>query len=224
MNQPRNPLAVPGLADLALHAVQPLVEAGALLRDPVYWGWGVPRGDRHPVLVLPGLLGGDQYLTILRDWLRRIGYSPVRSEIDRLPGWSEEQVGKLIDIAQRAYDERGQRVTIIGHSLGGILARSVAARRPQLIDHVITMGSPLRISRSRIPESVRLTAIYSTEDAIVRHPGAMARDGRTEDIEAPGSHIGLAFNPAVYRVLGQQLPPRRQDASPAAGSRAARRF
>ena len=53
-----------------------LREYWALRLDPVYRGRGVPRGDGKPVLVLPGLFGNDFYLTPIRAWLGRIGYTP----------------------------------------------------------------------------------------------------------------------------------------------------
>lgn len=194
------------LAALAAQAWQPAAEVGLLLSDPVYWGWAVPRGDGHPVLVLPGLLGGDRYLRPLRDWLRRVGYAPVRSGLDRNPGWSEDLVRELGDIAEREWQRSGQRVTIVGHSLGGVLGRSIAVRRPHTTRHVIALGSPLGLTRGRLPETVRLTAIYSREDRIVRHPGALARDPGAQNIEVRGSHIGLAGNPEVYRHLAVLLP------------------
>jgi hypothetical protein len=49
-----------GLADLADEAWKPAAELGLLLIDPVFWGRGVRRGDERPVLVLPGLYGGDR--------------------------------------------------------------------------------------------------------------------------------------------------------------------
>ncbi|MGI8552399.1 MAG: lipase family alpha/beta hydrolase [Dehalococcoidia bacterium] len=196
------------LADLAVRAWQPAAEFSALLRDPVYWGWGVPRGDGHAVLVLPGLLAGDRYLQPLRGWLRRIGYTSVRSGIDRNPGWSEDLVRELGEIAQRESDRSGKQVTIIGHSMGGILGRSIAGRRPGIVRHVITLGSPLGMSRSRLPVSVRLTAMYSRDDQIVRYPGALARDPNAQNIEVHGSHTGLAGNAEVYRQIARLLPPK----------------
>ena len=96
-------------------------------------------------------------------------------------------------------------MTIIGHSMGGLQGRAVAARRPGIIRHVIALGSPLTLARDRLPDEVRMTAIYSPEDQIVRHPAALARDRRAKNVKVPGSHIGLAFNPAVYRVLARTL-------------------
>jgi pimeloyl-ACP methyl ester carboxylesterase len=193
------------LADLAGAALRPMAEFGLLLADPVYWGAGVPRGDGRPVLVLPGLFAGDGYLQPLRDWLLRYGYSPVKSGIDRNPGWSEELIRDLADLALGEHRRSRQRVTIIGHSMGGLQGRSVAARLPQIVRHVIALGSPLAMARERLPGSVRMTAIYSPEDRIVRHPAALARDPRAKNVKVPGSHIGLAFNPAVYRVLARTL-------------------
>ena len=194
-----------GLAELAGEVWEPAAELGSLLSDPIYWGWGVPRGDGRPVLVLPGLLGGDRYLGPLRDWLRRIGYRPVPSGLDRNPGWSEQLVSELGELAESHVKSTGQRIAIIGHSLGGLQGRSVAARRPGVVRHLIALGSPLAMARARLPGQVRMTAIYSRGDRIVRHPTSLERDPRAENIEVTGSHIGLAFNPAVYRVLARAL-------------------
>src|SRR4029078_6126185 len=87
------------LAGLAGAALRPATEFGMLMGDPIFWGIGVPRGDGRPVMVLPGLFAGDAYLHPLRDWLGRAGYSPVRSGIDRNPGWSSELIEALSQIA-----------------------------------------------------------------------------------------------------------------------------
>jgi len=77
------------------------------------------------------------------------------------------------------------------------------------IRHLITLGAPLMMSRGALPESVRITALHSRSDRIVRHPGALARDPGARNIEVRGSHVGLIGNPEVYRSLGSLLPPRR---------------
>ncbi len=195
-----------GLADLADEAWRPAAELGLLLVEPVFWGVGARRGDGRPVLVLPGLYGGDRYLSPLRDWLRRIGYSPVPSGLHRNPGWSERFLSEVGELAEAHFRHSGQRVTIIGHSMGGLQGRAVAARRPRVIRHVIALGSPLTMARGRLPDEVRMTAIHSRGDRIVRHPAAMERDPRATNVEVSGSHIGLIFNPAVYRRLASILP------------------
>ncbi len=195
----------PLLAELVGRAWQPAAELALLLGDPVFWGWGVPRGDEHPVLVLPGLLGGDLYLAPLRGWLRRVGYSTVRSGIERNPGWSEELVDELGQLAERASDGGRRPLTIIGHSIGGILGRSVARRRPHTARHLITLGAPLALARSPKPETLRVTAIYSRDDRIVRYPASLASEPDARNIEVRGSHLGLASNPEVYRALAGSL-------------------
>jgi triacylglycerol lipase len=206
------------LAALAARAWQPVAEFALLVNDPVYRGWGVPRGDGHSVFVLPGLLGGDRYLEPLRGWLRRAGYEPVRSGLDRNPGWSEELVDELSALVESEFERTARRVTIIGHSIGGVLARSVAIRRPHTTRHVVALGSPLSMSRGRLPESVHLTAIYTRDDRIVRYPSALAREPGARNIEVRGSHIGLAVNPAVYRRLAYVLPERAEDRAKEADS------
>jgi len=193
------------LAGLAGAALRPATEFGMLMGDPIFWGIGVPRGDGRPVMVLPGLFAGDAYLQPLRDWLGRAGYSPVRSGIDRNPGWSSELIEALSQIALDEHQRTRRRVTIIGHSMGGLQGRSVAARLPEVVRHVIALGSPLALAQERLPTAVRMTAIYSREDEIVRYPASLARDRRAKNMKVPGSHIGLAFNPAVYRVLARSL-------------------
>lgn len=193
------------LAGLAGAALRPATEFGMLMGDPIFWGIGVPRGDGRPVMVLPGLFAGDAYLQPLRDWLGRAGYSPVRSGIDRNPGWSSELIEALAQIALAEHQRTRRRVTIIGHSMGGLQGRSVAARLPDVVRHVIALGSPLALAREQLPTTVRMTAIYSREDEIVRYPASLARDRRAKNLKVPGSHIGLAFNPAVYRVLVRAL-------------------
>ena len=112
--------------------------------SPEYYGWRIPRGDGSAVVLIPGLLGIDLILFELYGWLRRIGYRPYYSGIGfaaDCPDLLSRRLDKTID---RAYAETGRRVHLVGHSLGGIFARSAAVRRPKRIASVITLGSPFR--------------------------------------------------------------------------------
>jgi pimeloyl-ACP methyl ester carboxylesterase len=117
-----------------------------LLRSsPVYWGFGVPQGDGSAVVLIPGFLKGDSYLSQLHTWLTRIGYRPYFSGI----GQNAECPNLLIESAVRetlamAHEESGRKVHIIGHSLGGLIARAIATQQPQAVASVITLGSPFR--------------------------------------------------------------------------------
>jgi pimeloyl-ACP methyl ester carboxylesterase len=120
----------------------------ALRSSPVYYGFGVPRGDGSAVIVIPGFMGTDMYLQEVYYWLRRIGYRPYMSRI----GWNAECVNTLVDrlseTITKAQAETGGKVHLIGHSLGGVIARSATAQRPDRVASVITLGSPFRGIRS----------------------------------------------------------------------------
>jgi triacylglycerol lipase len=113
--------------------------------SPVYYGLGIPRGDGSAVVLVPGFLGTDAYLTQLHSWLGRIGYRPYFSGI----GLNAECPNLLIqrrlnDNIEKALLDTGRKIHLIGHSLGGIIARSVAGQRPDDVASVTTLASPFR--------------------------------------------------------------------------------
>ncbi len=118
-------------------------EFTALVRDPVFRGRGVPRGDGRPVLLIPGFLAGDWTLRVLNGWLSRVGYAPYLSGILLNAQHSERMLAglrrKLVEVKKQS----GARVTLIGHSRGGLLGKVLSQRRPQDVEQVITLGAPL---------------------------------------------------------------------------------
>ena len=98
---------------------QALTEYWDLMRAPVFWGVGVPRGDRRLVLVLPGLFGNDFYLRPLRTWLARIGYQPAMSTINFNAGCSDRLVRQVEQAFAPQLKRHSGDVAIIGHSRGG---------------------------------------------------------------------------------------------------------
>jgi triacylglycerol lipase len=102
-----------------------------------------PVGVFDPVLLVPGFLAGDGSLRFMAGALRRQGFRTYRSHIHANVGCTlnaaAQLEGRLESIAQR----RGSRVQIVGHSLGGMLARGLAVRRPDLVSGVVTLGSPM---------------------------------------------------------------------------------
>jgi triacylglycerol lipase len=121
------------------------VEMVYLRVSPVYWGFGVPPGDGSAVVVIPGFLGTDLYLAEFRAWLSRIGYQSYFSGIGlnaECPNLLiKERLGHTI---QKAYKTTRRKVHLIGHSLGGVIARAAAAQMPDRVASVISMGSPLQ--------------------------------------------------------------------------------
>ncbi len=116
----------------------------SLRMSPVYYGCGIPHGEGEPVVVVPGFLASDVSLTEMYAWLGRIGYRPYFSHIGRNADCPDAVASMLLATVRRANSETGMRVKLIGHSLGGMLARSVALDNPEYVDTVISMGSPFR--------------------------------------------------------------------------------
>ena len=121
------------------------IEMVYLRLSPVYWGFGVPRGDGSAVIVIPGFMMTDFYLTEFRAWINRLGYKAYFSGI----GLNAECPNLLIqyklrETIQKAYSESGRKVHLVGHSLGGVIARAAASQMPDRIASVIAMGSPFR--------------------------------------------------------------------------------
>jgi triacylglycerol lipase len=118
-------------------------ELSALLRDPVFRGRGVPHGDGRPVLLVPGFLAGDWTMRVLHSWLGRIGYSSHLSGIVLNVQHSERLVAGLRRRVAAIAAAAGSRVSLVGHSRGGLLAKVLSQRRPDDVEQVIALGAPL---------------------------------------------------------------------------------
>ena len=221
----------------------------SLRTSAVYYGFGVPRGNGSPVIVVPGFLGSDRYLMELYYWLIRVGYHPYYSGIGRNADCPDLLLKRLVRTIDRTYLETGRKVHLIGHSLGGTIGRAAAARRPRRVAQVITLGSPIHFARvhptvlaaaelvrdnvrrsdgSRLPQcyteactcrfvssvddvpppSVGRAAIYTKADGVVDWHCCLDDDPLL-NIEVKGTHVGLAFNPQVYRVISRLLAGQR---------------
>jgi pimeloyl-ACP methyl ester carboxylesterase len=119
------------------------LEHAALQRDPVLRGDHIAHGDGSPVLLIPGFMAGDLSLGLMARWLREIGYRPTRAGIRANVDCTERALGRLEQQLERAGERHGRKVTIVGHSRGGTMARVLAVRRPELIEQIICLGSPL---------------------------------------------------------------------------------
>jgi pimeloyl-ACP methyl ester carboxylesterase len=190
-----------------------------------------PRGDGHPVLVLPGLLAGDATTQPLRAFLADRGYAVhgwgLGRNLGLKPGLEERMKARL----RALHRESGRRVSLVGWSLGGVYAREIANALPETVRSVVTLGSPLRgspkstnawrvyqlVSGQRIddpalrrpketPPPVPTTSIYSRSDGIVAWRCSVERAGpQSESIEVVGSHLGLGVHPAVLHAVADRL-------------------
>jgi pimeloyl-ACP methyl ester carboxylesterase len=190
-----------------------------------------PRGDGHPVLVLPGLAASDTSTRPLRAFLKDRGYAAHGWKLGANHG---PRPGAEVRMQQRLgelFERHGRKVSLIGWSLGGVFAREMARRAPGQVRGVITLGSPFASApkasnawrlyeslsgrdvgdwpereRMRTPPPVPSSAIYSRSDGIVAWQGCLEREGaQSENIEVEGSHCGLGHNPAVLYAIADRL-------------------
>jgi pimeloyl-ACP methyl ester carboxylesterase len=172
-----------------------------------------PRGEPHPVLVLPGLLASDLSTRLLRGWIARLGYPVVGWALGRNRGPTHEVRDELPRLVDRLAREHGAPVSIVGWSLGGIYARRLAVRAPRQVRQVISLGSPFALPPRRNlarPLPVPSTAVYSRWDGVVDWRACRQRPGpRSENVAVRSSHLGMGHDPAVLWVVADRLAQRR---------------
>ncbi len=191
-----------------------------------------PRGRGEPVLVMPGFGTGDGSTAPLRSYLRALGY--------RVRGWGlglnrgdvPALIPRVAEAAERFAEETDRPLRLVGWSLGGVLAREAARERPDAVERVVTLGTPVVggpkytavaswyerqgydldaieaevEARNRQPIRAAITAIYSRSDGVVAWQACIDRSSpRVEHVEVETTHIGLGLSPDVYRVVAQRL-------------------
>ena len=194
-----------------------------------------PRGDGHPVLVLPGFTAGDESTVMLRRFLSRVGYQPIPWQLGQNTGSYDiqEQLVRRFYTLTREYE---RKITIVGQSLGGVFARELAHQFAPHVRQIVTLGSPFsshgpettnalvgRLFRymsgmdqdqmrdqmqrfPRQPPPVPCTAVYSKSDGVVHWSACLEYSGeQAENIEIVGSHSGMAMNPVVFHVIADRL-------------------
>ena len=195
-----------------------------------------PRGDGHPVLVLPGLVASDTSTRPLRAFLRSRGYAVSGWRQGRNLGLRHGVQDAMVDLLQEMNDTHGRKVSLVGWSLGGLYARQLAKMMPERVRSVITLGSPFaagpkatnawrvyEIASGRradeedlrfggalsSPPPVPTTAIFSRTDGVCAWQGCMEKtSAMSESIEVESSHCGMGHHPAaVYAVADRLAQP-----------------
>lgn len=199
-----------------------------------------PRGDGHDVVVLPGFTAGDSSTLPLRRFLASRNFTVHGWGLGRNIGFAA-LAPVLDDFLDRALERAGAPVSLVGWSLGGVMARRLAKRHPHAVRTLIMLGSPITGSptdtavwrtydrlmpgrraeveaRYSNPEflepadGVPSSAIWSRTDGIV--PWQIARETAgplTENIEVRASHLGLGVHPAVFYAIADRLCQRASD-------------
>jgi hypothetical protein len=197
----------------------------------------LPRGlgDGHPVVVYPGLGAGALTTAHLRKYLRDCGFTVHDWEggVNTGPeGIFDDWLATLEQRVRDLHALHGQKVSLIGWSLGGVYAREIAKRCPDAVRQVITLGTPfaalahgnhagtvfklLNRDKAHLPPElearirevppVPTTSIFSKTDGIVSWRGCIEKKTPTsESVEVHASHLGMVTHPQVLRIVANRL-------------------
>jgi pimeloyl-ACP methyl ester carboxylesterase len=179
-----------------------LAELAELRQHPIGSGVGLPWGDGQPLFLIPGYWAGDASLGPMARALGGAGYSPGHARVLLNVGCATALMARLERrLEAHVAAHRGRKAVIIGQSRGGTLGRWLAARRPDLVGGLITLGAPLRD-----PLAVNLVVLMNV--GIVGSLGALGVPGilsleclRFDRCCAPAWREGLAPLPAGLPFL-----------------------
>ena len=202
----------------------------------------LPKGDGHPVLVLPGFMADDTSTRPMRSLLIDLGYDAYGWGLGPNIEVNDARMEKMLAVLVEIYELTGKKVSIIGWSLGGVFARELAKVVPEKVRMVISLGSPISNDREHSavrhlfehineqqPKSssgelgqdletappVPTTSIYTKTDGVVSWQGSIQRpENETENIEVRGTHCGLGFNPTVMIAVADRLKQKEGEWSP----------
>lgn len=194
----------------------------------------LPKGDGHAVQVLPGFMASNTSTSPMRRLLRDLGYDAHGWNSGRNVRVDNALIARLETQLQRLNDDTGRKVSLVGWSLGGVLARELAKLHPDRVRLVISLGSPISEDRNHTsaarlfemlngkePEAMQggrfrdlaeappvpTTSIFTKTDGIVHWRGSVQKPAATptENIEVYASHCGLGVNPSVMLALADRL-------------------
>ena len=196
-----------------------MAKAGSVARQP--------RGRGRPVMVIPGYTANDASTIPLRSYLTGLGYDCRGWGLGVNSGDLQTQVPQTIERIVAWYRECSAPISLVGWSLGGVVAREATRARPDVVERVITFGTPLwgpRHTTTSMARSDRLdeverrvlarnarpilrpvTAIYSRNDGVVHWQASVDPDPNTVNIEVTSSHLGLGIDPDVWCIVASTL-------------------
>jgi pimeloyl-ACP methyl ester carboxylesterase len=190
-----------------------------------------PNGNGHVVLLVPGLFTTDAVNRPLQRFLDRCGYRAFGWKLGVNWGPTSRLVKGLRGRLAELRKLEGGPVSVVGLSLGGLLARDLAYQCPHDVRQVITILSPFHlptatalepiiqlsalcyssgidVARLASPLPVPATAIYSRQDGVVAWESCRSEDENCLAIEVKGTHFGACRNPDVFRAVARRLGDR----------------
>lgn len=193
-----------------------------------------PKGDGRPLILVPGYLTDDYAMWPLGRYLRYLGYHVYYTEMGRNMGDVDVDMLRLGERIETISSElKDEAVTVLGWSLGGVLAREAARLFPKVVREVITFGTPVvggpkftsvgkRYAKAKnidleafeldvhqrnlIGFAQPITSIYSKTDGVVGWEASIdIYNQHARNVEVNGSHLGLGVNPQVWQVISNTL-------------------
>lgn len=125
-------------------------EAAALTGSPLWRGQGFPEGRGRPVVLVPGFLSPEWGLRPLANALARSGWRVEVASTGLNVDCTEAGTRKVVHAVEEAVAATGRTAVVLGHSRGGQLALACAARRPEHVGLVVTLGTPVDVGLVRL--------------------------------------------------------------------------
>jgi pimeloyl-ACP methyl ester carboxylesterase len=126
----------------------------------------MPRGDGHPVLLLPGFMADEGTLVALKTYLRNRGYAVEAWGFGRNVGFQNKHAQALEQKIRYMHHQSGRTVSLVGWSLGGVFALYGAHQATECVRTVITLGSPVSVD----PEGSNSPAFVKALYRMIAHP------------------------------------------------------
>lgn len=189
---------------------------------------GARDGAGQPVMVIPGILSSDSATALLRRTLDASGYRAHASELGFLTGIKAATLARAVDRLAAVAAAEQRKVALVGWSLGGLYARVLAQRHPELVELVMTLGTPFsgdrrannawrlyeaindhKVDAPPVPDDpavkppVPTIALWSRKDGVIAPAaGRGLPHERDAEVEVPFHHFALASTrPAIDRVV-----------------------
>jgi pimeloyl-ACP methyl ester carboxylesterase len=147
------------------------------LRSDVLAGKGIPHGEGQPVLLLPPAVAGDWLMPVMLSWLKRIGYTAHASQIALHVDCSDRTMARVLRRLEEVADSSDEKVTLVGHSRGGLLARALMTARPELVERVVTLASPIHepfaVTNLTLAKAADLARIRLQKDPVRLNMGCL---------------------------------------------------
>lgn len=162
-----------------------------------------PKGDGHPVLLLPGFLADEKSLIALKLFLTHKGYDVRTWGLGRNVGFQSKYVKALPQKIRHLHHKTGRKVSLIGWSLGGVFSLLGAHEATECVRLVITLGSPVSMGREGSQSPSIVKALYR----LVAHPLGSAAHAMQPRAKNLRQHKRLPIPTTCLYSLGDGVVP-----------------